>query len=264
MGISRIVNTDFWTDEKVIDMYSPEDKYFWLYLLTNPQSKQLGVYKLPKKLIAFQLGYSLDTVKVLLDRFEEKYNAIRYSEETQEIAILNYLKYSIIKGGKPVIDCIIKDISQIKNKSLLSSVYNKTLDFEDERETMKAIQEILSTYNEIDNDNDNDSIVGRYVPRIVPRIGKDDNFKKPSIEEIAEYCRERNNKVNPEQFFDHYESKGWLVGRAKMKDWKASVRTWEKNDFSTQPKGRSQAVITDYGKDSVDDYDWFIKKEESK
>ena len=72
MGIARIVNTDFWTDAKVIDLYSPEDKYFWLYLLTNPQTKQLGIYKLPKKIIAFQLGYSLEAVCVLLDRFETK------------------------------------------------------------------------------------------------------------------------------------------------------------------------------------------------
>jgi uncharacterized protein YdaU (DUF1376 family) len=59
-------------------------------------------------------------------------------------------------------------------------------------------------------------------------IGK---FKKPSLEEITAYCQERKNQVNPQQFLDHYESNGWLVGKNKMKDWKAAVRTWEKNDF---------------------------------
>ena len=54
-------------------------------------------------------------------------------------------------------------------------------------------------------------------------------FKKPSIEEIKAYCEERHNDVNPNKFYDFYESKNWYVGKNKMKDWKASVRTWEKN-----------------------------------
>ena len=173
MGISRLVNTDFWIDETVIDQYSPEDKYFWLYLLTNPQTKQLGIYKLPKKLMAFQMGYSLDTINVLIDRFQNKYGVIVYSSETQEIAILNYLKYSIIKGGKPVLDCIAKDISQVKDRDLIGFVYERVVGFGDERETMNAIKEKLSLYiNDNDNDiyNDNDSIVPRNVRRNVPRI----------------------------------------------------------------------------------------------
>jgi len=60
-------------------------------------------------------------------------------------------------------------------------------------------------------------------------------FNKPTIEEIRQYCRERKNSVDPEKFYDFYESKGWMVGKNKMKDWRASVRTWEKDDKS--PKG---------------------------
>lgn len=54
-------------------------------------------------------------------------------------------------------------------------------------------------------------------------------FVKPTIDEIREYCRERGNKVDADNFFDFYESKGWKVGNAPMKDWKACVRTWERN-----------------------------------
>ena len=52
-------------------------------------------------------------------------------------------------------------------------------------------------------------------------------FQKPTIEEIREYCLEKGYNVDAEQFFDFYESKGWLVGKSPMKDWKAAVRTWE-------------------------------------
>ena len=55
-------------------------------------------------------------------------------------------------------------------------------------------------------------------------------FQKPTIEEIREYCISRGNQVDPEQFFNFYESKGWMVGRSHMKDWRASVRTWEKRE----------------------------------
>ena len=56
------------------------------------------------------------------------------------------------------------------------------------------------------------------------------NFQKPSLDEIRQYCIFRGNKVDPEQFFNFYESKGWMVGRSHMKDWRASVRTWENRE----------------------------------
>lgn len=60
-------------------------------------------------------------------------------------------------------------------------------------------------------------------------------FLKPSIDDIREYCKERKNNVQPEKWFSHYESNGWMVGKNKMKDWKAAVRTWEHSNFNSQP-----------------------------
>ena len=64
------------------------------------------------------------------------------------------------------------------------------------------------------------------------------HFKKPSLEEIRSYCMERGNKVDPEQFYNFYESKGWMVGKSPMKDWRASVRTWEKREKEVAPRKR--------------------------
>ena len=55
-------------------------------------------------------------------------------------------------------------------------------------------------------------------------------FKKPTIEEIKQYCNERNNGIDAEYFYDFYETKNWYVGKNKVVDWKACVRTWEKNN----------------------------------
>ena len=59
---------------------------------------------------------------------------------------------------------------------------------------------------------------------------KEKKFVKPSLEEIKNYCLERKNKIDAERFFDYYESKGWKVGKAPMKDWQAAIRTWERNE----------------------------------
>ena len=60
-------------------------------------------------------------------------------------------------------------------------------------------------------------------------INNNRGFKPPSVEEVKSYCLERNNSVDPEAFVCFYESKGWMIGKNKMKDWKAAVRTWEKS-----------------------------------
>ena len=68
-----------------------------------------------------------------------------------------------------------------------------------------------------------------------PPKPKTTRFVKPTVEEIKAYCKERNNNVDAAHFFDHYEGQGWKVGKNPMKDWKAVVRTWERNNFN-QPK----------------------------
>lgn len=77
-------------------------------------------------------------------------------------------------------------------------------------------------------------------------IKKEKKFQKPTLEEIKNYCQERNKNVNPEKWLNHYESNGWLVGKNKMKDWKAAIRTWEDNKFDkskTQDKYQQNREI---------------------
>lgn len=75
-------------------------------------------------------------------------------------------------------------------------------------------------------------------------------FVKPTVDEIEEYCRKRNNKIDAEEFFHHYESNGWKVGKTPMKSWKSAVITWEKkrkaggdveNGRFVETKGRNES-----------------------
>lgn len=78
-------------------------------------------------------------------------------------------------------------------------------------------------------------------------LSKEKGFKKPTVEEIQNYCNERNNDVDANQFYDFYESKNWYVGKNKMKSWQACVRTWERNNKNV--KGESSNVFLNIMKD---------------
>ena len=68
---------------------------------------------------------------------------------------------------------------------------------------------------------------------------------KPTLEEVQAYCAERQNKVDPAKFYDYYEANGWVQGKAgkPVKDWRACVRTWERNSFDT---GKKVQAVPDY------------------
>ena len=68
-------------------------------------------------------------------------------------------------------------------------------------------------------------------------------FEKPTLSEIEQYCIERNNNVNADQFYDYYESNGWKVGKNSMKDWKAAVRTWERSEYRNVKVSKKQQAI---------------------
>jgi hypothetical protein len=98
---------------------------------------------------------------------------------------------------------------------------------------MKGSQGVQSTLNNKDKDKD-----------IVKAKVKVKRFAKPTIEEVADYCNERKNDVDAEKFYDYYSSNGWKVGKNAMKDWKASVRTWEKNTTQQQKVSQPKQVLT--------------------
>lgn len=253
-NIKRIVNIGFWNDEKVLEDFSPEDKYFMLYLLTNPYTTQLGVYYLPIKKAALEMGYSREAIIVLIERFETKYKIIKFNYETSEVAILNFLKHSIIKGGKPVMDCLVKEEKNIKDKSLVYFVC-KHLSEMDSELILPTVSEFVNTFldkynsltesnNNNDNDNENErnanvtcNVTYPVTSSIKQDIVKEDlkeakakHFVKPTVEEVAAYCKERNNGIDAQHFYDYQESRGWVLSNGKkMQDWKATVRTWEHN-----------------------------------
>lgn len=140
----RMVHTSFWNDPHVSEEMTVEDKYFFLYLLTNEHTTQIGVYAITKKQMAFELGYSIESVNALMQRFIDHHKLIRYNSETREIAIKNWGKYNLNKGGKPILDCVRSELKQVKDQSLISYV--------GERIENSSIKNLYDTYDESYND----------------------------------------------------------------------------------------------------------------
>ena len=85
---------------------------------------------------------------------------------------------------------------------------------------------------------------------------KGTRFTPPSVDEVNDYCNQRNNLVDAETFIDFYQAKGWMVGKNKMKDWKACVRTWETNR-KQRSKPKQQGTIKDRSiEDALTDTSW--------
>ncbi|MBM6616979.1 hypothetical protein [Bacillus suaedaesalsae] len=89
----RKVRTDFWWNSFVTDEMTPEERYFFLYLLTNPHSIQTGIYNITKEQIALGTRFTPEIVDKLMKRFIEELQLIRYNEETTELTITDWSEY---------------------------------------------------------------------------------------------------------------------------------------------------------------------------
>ena len=107
------------------------------------------------------------------------------------------------------------------------------------REKLKALESVIDMSmtcqrghdTDIDKEGDlEEDIKNNSVPK------KSTRFSPPTVDDVKAYCKERNNNVDAERFIDYYNSNGWMVGKNKMKDWKAAVRTWENNGYGNQRK----------------------------
>ena len=195
MAIFRKIHTSFWSDTFIQDLDN-DHKLFYLYLLTNERTKQCGIYEISKKQISFDLGYSIDRVSKLLKYFVNS-GRILYSESTKELAIKNWNKFNGSNSPK-VLSCIKSELSNVKDRVLIEYVNGMYTLSQEEQEQEEEEEE--------------------------PKKG----LIPPLFNDVLNYCIERKNDVDPNKFINFYESKGWMVGKNKMKDWKAAVRNWEK------------------------------------
>lgn len=134
-----MITTDLWQDKIWRkDLKSIETRFIWVYLLTCSQSKTCGIFQINMDLIAMETKLPSEVVERSLNELVEN-DLCLYNEKTEEIAIYNYPKYNIRNCGKPMIDLLMKELSQVHDKSLIWAICNHLCEtIEDGCEQKKA------------------------------------------------------------------------------------------------------------------------------
>ena len=183
--------------------------------------------------------------KLIFDEIEDTFYeelALELDEETENVKItLIYLqKCGLIEEISETEFILPQTIECISGETQVAARVRRF------RENQKALQsntDVTKCNTEIEKEIEKEIDLEKEIYIDKKKISGDKphttKFIPPLIEQVQEYCKERNNTVNAEKWFDFYSSKGWMIGKNKMKDWKAAIRTWEKNEQqqpTSQPK----------------------------
>ena len=210
MAKFRQIQTNFWSNPYVQEEMTPEDKFFYLYLMTNEKSTQIGIYKITKKQIAFDMGYSIESVGNLLKRFMEQHKLIKYDSETREIILLEWAKTNLNKGGKPFEDLILSELKEVKQKEFIEIIYRQCEKKEIKKiiekyiDKPKMIEENLTLGNKKNSDNlDDDKIIeAEIIEKNIENINESpenttfDDTSNDTYNDKGTINKNKNNKYN--------------------------------------------------------------------
>lgn len=192
-----------------------------LYFLLAMMADDDGFVNAPNSIMR-QSGATLDDMKLLI--------AKRYilTFESGIVVIKHWKIHNLIQKDR------YKETTYLEEKALLKLDDKKAYTEAFPEEYPECIQPVSKADTQvrlvkdslgkssIDEDKEGDSAA--------PPPSRSKRFVPPTVEEVASYCFERMSKVDPQRFVDYYTSNGWMVGKNKMKDWKAAVRTWEQKE----------------------------------
>jgi hypothetical protein len=207
----RMTDTDKWKKRFVREL-SPQHKLLWFYILDD--CNHAGIWDVDLEVASIRVGFDL-THDNLPSSFGEKIISFDNGDKWFIPEFIDF-QYGELNPNSNV------------HKSVIALLEKYNLEG-----YLKGSQRVQSTLNNKDKDKD-----------IVKVKAKVKRFVKPTIEDIFNYCSERENNVDCRKFFDYYESNGWKVGKNPMKDWKASIRTWEKNTTQQQKLSQPKQVLT--------------------
>lgn len=273
MAIFRNVHVSFWEDNKVFDDFTPKDKLFMLYLLTNPHTNLSGCYEISIKQMANELGYDTNTVKLLLKRMEEEHKVIRYSKETKEILVKNWCKYNWTKSDK-LKKPIIKEINNIKDKQLKEDMVSIGYRYG----ILKKIKNNENSNNFLINTDIDDRVSIGYQYPIDTTDSDTDYYSDTDYEEIINYYI---NNINIRISSIEYEKlDNWIkefkndstgiikhaidicvMNKArKMSYLEGILRNWKNNNYETLEEIKQNEKTTSlkekYENIEIPDYDW--------
>ena len=203
-----------------------------LYFHLSMNADDDGFVNNPKK-IQRMCGASDDDFKLLV----AKSFVILF--ESGIIVIKHWKMHNYIQSDR------YRPTDYVDEKSMLGVKRNKAYTLDENKMYTKCIQDVSVGKDSIGKDSIGKDSIGKDSIGESVRGGKAKRFIHPTVEEVESYCSERGNGIDAQSFIDFYESKGWMIGKNKMKDWKAAVRTWERsrNKNSTE---KSKTVFDEW------------------
>lgn len=191
MALYRNIHLSFWQDTKVTDDFTPEDRYFYLYLLTNPHTNLCGCYEISVKQMANEMGYDVKKVIKLIERFSSIHNLIRYSNTGRELLIFHWSKYnwtSSEKFRKP----LLQEIQNVKTEGFreyLLKLFNGEnakygIDTVSRKEKYRINTDCMDTTDTV---TDTDTI----TDTVSDSESDTDKSKLTEIKEIIQYLNDR-------------------------------------------------------------------------
>tara|TARA_R100001460_G_scaffold3730_2_gene11046 strand:- start:1468 stop:2139 length:672 start_codon:yes stop_codon:yes gene_type:complete len=208
----RMTDTDKWK-KRFLRELKPQHKLLWFYILDD--CNHAGIWDVDIEVASIRVGEEL-IYDMLPQAFLDKIVIFDNGDKWFIPDFIDF-QYGELNPNSNV------------HKSVIALLEKYNL-----QGYVKGSQGVETTPQDKDKDKD-----------IVKVKAKVKRFVKPTVVDIAEYCIERNNSVDAEKFYDYYSSNGWKVGKNPMKDWKASVRTWEKNTTQENEKvSQPKKVLT--------------------
>ncbi|ETI69455.1 DnaD domain protein [Neobacillus vireti] len=246
MAKFRMVRTDFWKNPIVSEEMTPEDKYFYLYLLTNPQTTQIGIYKITKKQMAFDLGYSIESVHSLMERFISHHKLIRYNPETRELAMKNWGKHNLDRGGKPMMDCIFSELRDVEDLSLIQYV-SEAIQKQEIRNLFESFckQEELIFDNEVSGQEEKNTYLesesGEHDDTLTHRDTRGGQKEEENEKEIEKEKQQQEQKAFHPNCEYNPEFENPL--KSNQNDVKEIMELWDNNGFGFSNVNAKQQLL---------------------
>lgn len=223
----RLTDTEKWHRPWFRKLPS-EYKLLWTYIID--QCDSIGIWHCDLELAAFLLGCKFDEKKAveILDK------QIRILGDGSKWLVEDFVRfqYGELKETNNMHGSIIKKLQEVGLYDHETNAVSSP-DYSNSSPDVEISGASISIREQVKEKEVKDTLVKRFAP--------------PSVEEVRAYCEELvakgKKRIDPEAWLDYYTSKGWKIGNAPMKDWRAAVRTWERNSYGSNQSGSSSGRI---------------------
>jgi hypothetical protein len=215
----RKIHDDFWTDPDIEEL-TPEQKFFYIYLITNPNVNQIGLYEFSMRRACFETGYNSDTIGKLLDFFESM-GKIKRSDKTKEILVIKFYHHN--KSNSPKLKTHVNTLlTEVKDTTLIQYIYGM----------YTASQEEEEKEEEKEQQEEEDKI----------------QHRPQNLDEVISFFKDQQQDDKmAKDFFYHYDSQSWVKSNGIASgSWQSLAMKWIHQEIHNKPDWKKRKEENTY------------------